>query len=476
MRTLLVLGMVLLTIGCGTRRNPAFCCINEEDCQNVGLPVGSSCEDGFRCRANMCVFETCESSAQCADDAPYCIAGDGICVMQCADDAQCPGFGQSNDQAFCSGGNCVTCKTSADCSPDAPICDAGECRACAAHDECATSVCDDGMCAPASDIAYADPSASTGSDCSQGSPCALTKALSIAPSRKFIRLAAGTYTNPPALMISGTRHVIGDASRPTIKSDGTAGPVLAIGLGSTVTLERLEVLGGTGTMSPNGGDGIVCGDASSANASLRVRDVVIRQNQRYGLRANGCMLHVTKSRFERNAAFAVDTQDTAVTFDGNVVIGNGTGSATVKGGIQLDGGIVSVTNNIVARNIGFGIDVYADPAIATVEFNTIVDNGTGLQMQTVDPLVSSAANNLIARNSTVNVMCSSDCSTTGSLIVGSDITALRFVSPDVAPYDYHVMDGSSALGVSAGSTTVNVDIDGDARPMSAADVGADERP
>jgi hypothetical protein len=100
-----------------------------------------------------------------------------------------------------------------------------------------------------------------------------------------------------------------------------------------------------------------------------------------------------------------------------------------------------------------------------------------LDGQTVNPMISSVHNNIIARNTMANVTCmAADCSTTGSIILGSDISALKFVSPDVAPYDYHLMDGSSALGAAVGDTSVMTDLDGEMRPATGADVGADERP
>ena len=82
-------------------------------------------------------------------------------------------------------------------------------------------------------------------------------------------------------------------------------------------------------------------------------------------------------------------------------------------------------------------------------------------------------NNIIARNGSANI-AGSGCTATSSLTLGTDVTALMFKSPDSAPYDYHILHGSSAID-QATASTIDHDYDGDHRPMgSASDIGADE--
>jgi len=55
---------------------------------------------------------------------------------------------------------------------------------------------------------------------------------------------------------------------------------------------------------------------------------------------------------------------------------------------------------------------------------------------------------------------------------------LKFVSPDVEPFDYHLTPGSSALGKATAQTfqagQKDEDFDGEERPTDQRDLGADE--
>jgi hypothetical protein len=54
---------------------------------------------------------------------------------------------------------------------------------------------------------------------------------------------------------------------------------------------------------------------------------------------------------------------------------------------------------------------------------------------------------------------------------------LNFVSPDIAPHNYHIQRGSSAIDLATTPSTLAVDIDGDSRPQgNGRDRGADEVP
>jgi hypothetical protein len=125
MRAIVILCVVVAT-AC-TKPNPNRCCADEADCSSKGIPVGSQCEQGLICRGNQCISEPCVDSGDCDPAAPYCVAD--LCGETCAEDTQCPGFGQDASQQFCVGGGCVACRNNDDCSVSAPVCDGGICRA-----------------------------------------------------------------------------------------------------------------------------------------------------------------------------------------------------------------------------------------------------------------------------------------------------------------------------------------------------------
>ena len=136
----------------------------------------------------------------------------------------------------------------------------------------------------------------------------------------------------------------------------------------------------------------------------------------------------------------------------------------------VDHGLYTVTNNFIFRNAG-GIELYGNTG-SVFEFNTIADNtNIGFYCQAFGSELS-LPNNLLARNGTdVDVQ---NCTLSNSILGGSNIEPLKFKRPDSAPYDYHLQAGSSAVDI-AGTSSVKVDFDGEARPAGAAnDVGADE--
>lgn len=239
---------------------------------------------------------------------------------------------------------------------------------------------------------------------------------------------------------------------------------------SNATLRNLEVTGATGTNTEFPfGDGVECGSANATFGArtLTVMDSVFRNNESNGIAARACTFTAVRSEFRDNDDAGLRIFDSPVTVDSCVAMNN------TRDGMLLDAGEFTVVNSIVARNPRNGMNFYADTGNSRFEFNTVVDNGTGITGAGTAAATTSARNNIIARNSTLNVSC--PCSTEGSIVLGSTITSLAFRSPDVAPYDYHLLAGSEAIDAAFGGEPNDHDIDGEARPDgAAADVGADE--
>ncbi len=463
MKSLLVVCLVF-AVGC-TKPNPNRCCVDEADCAANDIAVGSECDEGLLCRGHQCIAIPCASSTGCDATAPYCVAD--ACAEFCDSDGQCPGFAQSGE--FCVEGRCTSCRDSLDCGINEPVCDSGACRKCETHPDCPSGACaSNGACVAENAIAYVDAGGASTSDCSRSAPCTtVSRALTVASSRLFIVIASGIYPEVSELSPDAERWIIGAGAAPSL-TRSTAGPIITLATGATLHLDNLVIEGAAGTE----GAGIYRA-ASGGLSTVYLRGVTIRDNEFVGVYGAFMTLIAAESVFANNSQEGLRISESNVTIDRCVIVGNGRGA-------DLDGGVFKLTNNFVIRNKsdgGYGLNLYSANPGNQVDFNTIADNGStssaagwGVNCNVTVP--TSMQNNVIARNTKQTM--GSTCTYPGALIVDNDVTALKFVSPDVAPYDYHLQAGSIAIDASTIST-LDHDFDGDARPNGAhRDVGADE--
>jgi hypothetical protein len=459
---------VFAVVAACTSKNPNLCCIDEADCATVGLDTVQGCDTGLVCRGNQCIAEICQSSGECEASAPYCIAPpDGRCQEACTVDSECPGFGQGAEQIFCEAGACVECRAEqSDCSGSTPFCDAGKCVACALNEQCTSGVCDQGNCIDESMIAYVSKTGSSTSDCSKPSPCDTVERALAQVARPFILIDAGTYSRVGTLTFSGSVRLIGSSAIRPILTRSTAGPIATLDGGVNLTLEHLEVSGATGAIGAppaTVGDGIRCSVGAGAPV-LKLKDTVVRANTVDGVESRNCTIEAIGSTFSENGLDGVELIDSTGVIDGCQFLDN-TGT-----GAKFDAGIFEVRNSISARNGSTGFELFTQDAGTKVEFNTLIDNASGFSCQ-LSGVSGSFPNNIIVRNDVQTV--GSGCTFPSSIVLDTDISALNFVSPDTAPFDYHIQTGSLAIDM-ATITTVDHDFDGDPRPSNAADVGADE--
>ena len=461
MRFVFVCVVPLLVTACG-KTNPDLCCVDEADCASVGLSDVTGCGDGLVCRGNQCLAEVCEASSECEASAPYCVAPpDGRCQETCTTDTECPGFGDSSSQVFCASGACVECRQGMnDCSGDKPVCsDDGVCVACSTNADCDSEVCDAGTCVDESMIAYVALTGTQTGECTKAAPCStIGVALALTPSRPFIVIASGTYTSGQTLDLLGTRHLIGFGPTPPIIKRTLQGPIITIS-DSEATLENLRLDGASGSTNRDstGGMGLLCNPSIGAS-QVHVVDSQILSNV-IGLSIRNCTLTATRTLFLGNSSTGIDAVDADVTVDACTFDHNGAGA-------NADNGTYSFTNSIFSRNTANGLTVFFFDSQSHVEFNTMVDNGgDGFNCQ-IEGATNSFGNNIIARNMRQTNGTGVGCTYAGSIIIDSDITPLRFVSPDIAPFDYHIQAGSMAIG-QAVPTMIDHDIDGDPGPRAA---------
>ncbi len=468
----ILIAVSLLLFAC-TKPNPNRCCIDEQNCAAQNLPNDSVCDDGLVCRGNQCIAQICESSANCDPAAPYCIVEpDGRCQETCTMDTQCPGFGQTADATFCADGACVACRTSDDCGSGTPVCDAGTCVTCSSHEECASGACaTDGTCAAEGEIAYVDSTTSATSECTRNAPCStIARGLTVTPTRMYVVIESGNYPAATAIETSGHRWLIGRGASFPVLTRTTVGPIIAVlASGADITLENLEVRGArSGTTLADQGHGIRC-NPSGSPASVRIRNSVLIQNAMSGIRTVNCNVDIVATTLSSSGDYAANLINSIAVIDRSLVTGN-------AGGLYFDNGLFTLTNSFITRNPGTrdGVFIYSNGAGNRIEFNTIVDNGgMGLHCQLQQTATGAFANNIIARN-LEQTNTSPSCTYPGSIIVETDITPLKFKSPEVAPNDYHLMAGSIAID-QATVSALDHDFDGDARPQGAGrDVGADE--
>jgi hypothetical protein len=289
--------------------------------------------------------------------------------------------------------------------------------------------------------------------------------------RQYIVIAPGTYTAGAAIAVSDNLTMIGrGALRPVVTRAGT-GPILTVTGVAHLALDNVEISGATAASAD--GIGISCDGVSP---SLLVTASVVQNNASDGIYARQCQIEVRGTEFAHNGDYAIEVSDANAIVDRCNVHENG-------GGVFLDGGTDTVTNNFIVRNTHvagagtYGLEVSSTSGGHRVEFNTIADNATqtaggGGVSCGLSSGSAALANNLIVRNRQ-NTIVLGNCTFPGSIIL-DDASSLLFVSPDSPPYDYHLMAGSYAIDQGTVST-ITVDFDGQPRPAGAAnDVGADE--
>ena len=483
MRTLCI-ALALCCFAC-TKRNEALCCNDEADCVAKDIPIGSKCDEGLICRGNQCIAILCGSSAECDASAPYCVATS--CAEQCTEDVQCPGATQDPTQTFCVSGTCEVCRTSDDCPMSAPFCDAGTCRACSAHAECASGVCEQGLCVSQTLIAYASPSGSTTSACTQDMPCTFERALGVVDaSRNVVKLSSGTYdapangtwifSKPQQLYVYGPADLNGVVYQ---SASSTAGAVRG-------RYEDLTVRGGFGcdaglnTLTP------------VPTAELFAVTIELNVDLQTPLNVERCIVNISNSTIRARDPFIPALRIAGGGGSGGQITtierslldfaAGGTNTPTpirveefasikISNSIIRDAsttnGLISFGTNVGTSSLGFSTVYNATLLCGDASTRLVSTNNIFLNETTGAP-----ANTLTGTSCTHNyVMVKPQTTLAGSNnILNSDP---RFAN--TVANDFHLLAGSPAIDAADPAATEPVDYEGTTRPQGARrDIGAFE--
>lgn len=390
------------------------------------------------------------------------------------DDPRCPGEAKCTASSACEAplvcdipsGACVECTQSEPqaCSGVEPICgDDNTCRRCEVHAECGSAACGaDGACIDENMIAYVAPggSGTTATGCAKNAACPTLADAVAVTSKPYIKVTGAVIDNQETV-IDRSVTILADPGA-KLDRDNNGRILLVRGPTATVSIFDLEISGQTGTgdeairFEPNGGTG--------GAPSLTLVKVSIKGNQGMGISSTGGTLTVSQSSIAENPGGGITVSGGAAIFNitNTFIVRNGNSTTATTGGASLSG---AVSGNVFA-------------------FNTVVDNGVRVGASaggvSCDIPGFTAPNNIIVRNfvnnmpgmtnSNTNDVCTFPTST-----VDATVTGLNFKSPDGPPLDYHIQPASSAIDQATTASTVNVDVDGQARPQgNAPDRGADE--
>lgn len=340
--------------------------------------------------------------------------------------------------------------------------DAAAQRACRAHADCDSGICDDfgvlaqpGVCVPAEMTAQVSTAAE------------LQAALVRYPA---VRLGPGRYTGD--WTFSASRLLVGPAARdrarfqaPAVLQPAATGPVIHVVVGR-LGLDGLTIQGGVG---PNG-HGALC---ELTATGLWLRRVQVSTNDGYGVWAR-CAAMIDRSLlgiapgFTGNLAGAVRAEG-PLRLTSSFVVGNGSAASAVSGVALQPLGALAPEQVLLAH--------------LTLVYNYAAGQGPVVSCATAAPVTlwgsllysnPGAADAGAVSGSCALAAAASD--SRGPLPAGS----VRFTG-DLKPgfsgsMDFHLQRSSPAVdAVPPGAPAQPWDIDGDPRPSgAAADYGADE--
>lgn len=303
--------------------------------------------DDKQCTGNTPVCETANNSNSCraCNGDPECQAkksGHPACVtdvakdqgscVECTQNGHCAGM---SVKQVCDGDQrvCVECLEAKDCkTPSKPICAGKACHACKKDKDCADAypdrpglcLLDTGRCATDNDVLSIEGSSCTVTGMTGNVRCMVQPTIDDAIARgkaAVLLIGSGPFDGFAITASGATLVVAGRAGARITPVAGTAPGASVTGAGAVITIQDLEISGGT-----------------------------------YGVSASSGTLNVRRCLIHDNAGSGIYVVNSAFDIDNTVVAGNGGGTASP--GVTLGQGNLAkalFVNNTVIANGTFGV-------------------------------------------------------------------------------------------------------------------------
>jgi hypothetical protein len=366
-----------------------------------------------------------------------------------------------------------------DCTTaEAAYCDAGSCRACVAHSECASDLCDvdTGTCVDESTIIYVAPAGSTSSICTRADPCSVDRAAEVvATTRPNVKFAEGTHvaTAPSA---GGVRWYFPTPVGPNLYGPAViAGPFGFAGTG-VFRLRDLQLESLT-----------VCGGGNLATPTLDAARITIPQGT--------VNVHNVNGRFADSKVVAPPVTGSAIQIGNSVATSLTIDRVEIVGaryGVYVAiGSIVEIKNSIIRdQDLYFSttrsaIGNHPEALIGTASFTTFY-NTVLLCPDSTNEVKFHSRNNIFvndAPGAPANTVSGKQCSHNYDIIKPQSATPVggnnllnsdpHFANPTAG--NFHLTTGSIAIDTADPAAIEMFDFDGTMRPQgSARDIGAFE--
>ena len=353
---------------------------------------------------------------------------------------------------------------------DAAI-DAG--NACAVDGDCASQLCVDGACIPASAIRYVAIDGGEDGDCTQQRPCqTIAQARAAAPPSGPVYVVVGSGTYPAQVRIEGETVTIVGAGPIAPIITASNGPAIEV-VSAIVTLRHLQVRSTTALAA----DGLRC------RSSLVIADrLIARGSGGDGIDGRDCELTLRRSTLTNNTGAGLQLEDGIVAVSSTSFHANGFGGAVIvtPRSCAIVGSLFHGNGGIFAQTSGARLSCDETLRVDNVTFanNTAPDgNVTGLTC--VGTSVTRQVRNVLFAGASPQL---SGCTATYSLFAGVPLppqgmgnraaASGGFVNERVG--DFHLAPGSAAHGGGDPATAASRDLDDEPRPQAAWDIGADE--